>query len=78
VTIPRDGTLVSTATWPGKDMFMTVLTASRGTCCSSPLTLRVPVTAGSTVEVSVSIHAADTLPAGTTAPFELTTTLEPK
>jgi len=59
-------------------MFMTVLTASRGTCCSSPLTLRVPVIAGSTVEVSVSIHAADTLPAGTTAPFELTTTLEPK
>ncbi len=76
LTVPKDGDLVATATWPGKDMYMTVLTASHGRCCSSPLTLRFPVTAGSMVELAVSLHASDLLPLGATAPFELTTTLE--
>ena len=74
--VPRDGTLVATASWPGRDMFMSVLTPARGTCCSSPLTLRVPVTAGSLVELGVNIHAAENWSVDTSAPFELTTTLD--
>ncbi len=77
LTIPQDGRLVATARWLGKDMYMTVLTPSHGKCCSSPLTLTFPVTTGSKVELGVSIHASDMLPLGATAPFELTTTLEP-
>lgn len=76
LVVPRDGTLVATASWAGSTTFMSVLTPARGTCCSSPLTLRVPVTAGSLVEVGVNIHAAGGWPAGESAPFELTTTLE--
>ena len=76
--VPRDGTLVATASWPAANMFMSVLTPARGACCSSPLTLRVPVTAGSMVEVGVNIHAAGTLAVDTSAPFELTTTLDVK
>jgi hypothetical protein len=76
--IPRAGTLVATAAWPGSNLFMSVLTPGRGACCSSPLTLRVPVTAGSMVEVGVNIHGAGPAPIVASAPFELTTTLEPK
>ena len=77
LNIPRDGTLAATATWPGSGMYMTVITALHGKCCSSPLTLRFPVTAGSAIELGVSIHGSDMLSLGTTAPFELTVRLDP-
>jgi hypothetical protein len=76
VATSEDGTLVATATWTNKDMPMTVLTSSRGICCWSPLALHVAVTAGSTIELSVSIHASEMLPPETTGSFELVTRLE--
>jgi hypothetical protein len=57
-------------------MYMTLVTALHGKCCSSPLTLRIPVTAGTPIELGVSIHASDTVPLGATAPFELVVTFD--
>lgn len=74
--VPQDATLVATATWPAPTMYMTLVTALHGQCCSSPLTIRFPVSAGSIVELGVSIHASDMLPLGTSAPFDLKVSLE--
>jgi hypothetical protein len=76
LTIPQDGTLVANVTWSDK-MYMTVLTPSRGKCCNSPLTLRIGVVAGSTIELGVGIHASELLPRDATAPFDLETAFEP-
>src|SRR5262245_30079749 len=76
LNIPQGGTLAATVTWPAASMSMTLVTALHGKCCSSPLTIRFPVSAGSSVELGVSIHASDMLPLGTTAPFELKVSLE--
>jgi Carboxypeptidase regulatory-like domain len=76
LNVPQDGILVATATWPAPNMYLTMVTNLHGKCCSSPLTLRFPVTAGSAIELGISIHASDMLPLGTTAPFELTVMLE--
>ena len=74
--VPEDGTLVATATWQAKNMYMALETALHGSCCSSPLMLRFRVTAGSTIELGVSIHASDLLPPGTMAPFSLIVALD--